>query len=43
LSEYFRIDLNVCHDEAMGQADGDALTNKLIISGHDRLGVSLKG
>jgi len=26
----------------MGHADGDALTNKLIISGHDRLGVPLK-
>ena len=39
---YVHFDWNVCHTEAMGHADCDAVTKKLILSGQARLGVSLK-
>jgi hypothetical protein len=32
----------MCHTEAMGHANVDAVTNKLVISGHARPGVSIK-
>jgi hypothetical protein len=32
----------VFHTEVMGHADGDVFTNKVILSGQARLGVSLK-